>query len=66
MADNTYDCDHSELEYIGEQELLGGESISLCNCLKCRSTISLRNSNVEQLSVINLPSYLHSERLHFK
>ncbi len=56
MTDNTYECDHSELEYIGEQELLGGKSISLCNCLKCRSTISLRNANGDQHSVINLPS----------
>ena len=66
MTDNTYECDHSELEYLGEQELLDGKSISLCNCLKCQSTVSLRIASMDQHSVINLPSYLHSERIHFK
>ena len=55
MNDNTFDCDHSELEYIGEQEMLEGDSFSLCNCLKCRTTISLGRTDIRMMSIIKNP-----------
>ncbi len=56
MDEFTFDCDHSELEYIGEQELFNGDSYSLCNCLKCRTTISLGKTNLRMISIIKSQS----------